>query len=497
MNKNITFTENNNLHNIFKYEEFYLIKENNVYKFIISKREKEVLIQCKNYEIKLNSNNISIILNSMKFKIEQAYDFIVTIFEQNQASIKDIIINKTLHLILKAYIDNEEKNIEILLFYNKKSTNLIINDFNNKYVQLINNNINLKDEIKTIKNEIDKLKSFYEDNINNNINGPLGVNFIMELTKDSYSTYHLYNSFTTFKSINDIFYLIYANKVKSMIIYNLEDKKKINEIKRAHDNYISNFRHYLDNINKRDLVMSISAIDNNIKIWNINNLECLVNIRNINQDGFLYSSCILNDNNKAYIVTSNQNIFNLESIKIFDFNGNKIKEINDSNDSVFCIDSFYDIKYSKSYIVTGNNGYIKSYDFNENKLYHKYMEGNNNDHKNIIIYNRNDIIKLIEGGFDGYVRIWNFHSPLLINKIKSTDNSPIISLCLWDKNFLFIGSEDAKIKLVDLNRRKIIKTLLGHNKLIINIQIINLPKYGKSIISQGWQHDQIKLWSNN
>ena len=206
-------------------------------------------------------------MNSTKLKIEQAYDYIVTAFEQNQASIKDIIIKKTLHLILKAYIDNEEKNIEILLFYNKKSTNIIINDFNNKYAQLINNNINLKDEIKTIKYEIDKLKSFYEDNINNNnkYNNPLGVNFIMELTKDSYSTYHLYNSFTTFKSINDIFYLIYTNKVKSMIIYNLEDKKKINEIKRAHDNYISNFRHYLDNINKRDLVMSISALDNNKK----------------------------------------------------------------------------------------------------------------------------------------------------------------------------------------------------------------------------------------
>ena len=241
--------------------------------------------------------------------------------------------------------------------------------------------------------------------------------------------------------------------------------------------------------------MSISAIDNNIKIWNINNLECLVNIPNINQDGFLYSSCILNDNKNYYIISSNQNLYNLESIKIFDFKGNKIKEINESKDSVFCIDAFYDNTLSKGYIVTGNNGYIKSYDFSENKLYHKYFEGNGNDHKNIIIYNQNETIQLIEGGFDGFIRIWNFHTPLLINKIKNVDKSPIISLCLWDKNYLFIGSEDAKIKLIDLNRGKIIKTLLGHNKLIINIKTIIHPKYGKCLISQGWQHDQIKLWS--
>ena len=68
---------------------------------------------------------------------------------------------------------------------------------------------------------------------------------------------------------------------------------------------------------------------------------------------------ILNDNNSNYIITSNSNTFNNENMKIFDFNGNKIKEINNSNDLTIFIDSYYNNKLSKNYILTGNNNHIK------------------------------------------------------------------------------------------------------------------------------------------
>ena len=45
--------------------------------------------------------------------------------------------------------------------------------------------------------------------------------------------------------------------------------KKINEIKNAHNRNITSYNYILDNINKRDLVLSVSENDNNIKLWNI------------------------------------------------------------------------------------------------------------------------------------------------------------------------------------------------------------------------------------
>ena len=127
------------------------------------------------------------------------------------------------------------------------------------------------------------------------------------------------NSFITFKSINNILYLIYSNKNKSIISYDLNEQKKIIELKNSHNNYITYFRHYLEEINKRDLMMSISGEDNNIKIWNINNWECIINLNTINNAGFLNSACFLNYHNITYIITSNANQNGIPNpIKIYD-----------------------------------------------------------------------------------------------------------------------------------------------------------------------------------
>ena len=42
--------------------------------------------------------------------------------------------------------------------------------------------------------------------------------------------------------------------------------------------------------------MTISLEDNNIRIWNLINWECILNIKNINKTGYLYSACFLYNN---------------------------------------------------------------------------------------------------------------------------------------------------------------------------------------------------------
>ena len=213
---------------------------------------------------------------------------------------------------------------------------------------------------------------------------------------DSFSCSFLDNIFTSFKSIDNIFYLIYANKNKSILSYNIIDNKKINEIKNAHKNYITNFRYYFDKSNKRDLIMSISDKDNNIKLWNVNIWTCLVNITNINKEGYLNSACFLHDDsNNLFIITSNFYYISSELIKVYDFDGKKIKEMNESNEKVIFMESYYDDNYSKSYIIISNHEYVKSYDYNNNSLYHKYNDNIKRLHFSLIIKKYEEVIKLI------------------------------------------------------------------------------------------------------
>ena len=331
------------------------------------------------------------------------------------------------------------------------------------------------------------------------LNCPNNMKLLCEVTKSSYGCFDLDNTFSVFKAVNNLLYLIYSTKIKSIICYDLTNQKKINEIKNHHKLHITNLRHFLDKKNNRDLIISISDRDNNLRLWNVTNWECILNIPHINNVGYLCSSCILNDDNENYILSSNCSMFSntddSEPIKIFNFKGDKIREINDSNEITFFIDTYYDNKKLKNYIITGNKNHIKSYDYNKNEIYHKYFDSDTGSHISVIINNDKELLKLIESCSDGNVRIWNFHSGELINKIR-VDDDWLFGICLWNDDYLFVACKDKIIRLIELKEGLIVKYLEGHKSGIFSIKKISHPKYGECLLSQGYEGDQIKLWIN-
>ena len=345
-----------------------------------------------------------------------------------------------------------------------------------------------------IQNNVNNNHEKNSEEINDFTSDPKNIELLKDLTRDSYITNCCDNIFIVFKSIDNKSYLVYTNRKYSILFYNLNEDKIVNEISKAHGRWeISNFRHFLDKINSRDLIISVSGVSNNIKIWNLQNYECLIDIEDTIKNGYLNSAFILNDANQNFIISDS---VGNDPIKVFDFNGSKVKEIDDSNEKSFFIDNYFDNKLSKNFIITGSNSYIKSYDFNENKLYHKYMDKDNeSNHFSIVIDRKQEITKLIESCNDGNVRIWNFHTAEMLNKIQIS-NQPLFGICLWNEKYLFVGCEEKVIKLIDLNDGNIIKDLNGHSKAVTTVKKIIHPEYGECLISQGMRDDQIRLWIN-
>ena len=474
-----------NISNIYDYQEYYLIKEQSVYKLLIGSLKNAIFIKSKNYYKIFGLNEISNLFQQSFNSLNDSYQKLKNLFEEEKIIIKNILPYKEMKLILK--IDKEEV-FELALNYNSNNkSNIIFNEIKELKNEI--NNLKISNDI--LKKEIIELKEYHQ------IKAPKNIKLLSNVINDSFVYSNLDYSFTVFNSINNILYLIYSNDNKSMICYDLNNQRKINEIKNIHDEFITNFRHYLDEINKRDLVMSMSRNDNNIKIWNINNFECLLNIKNANQNGFIYSACFLKDNSHNYIIASNRNMDGEPSpIKIFNFQGQKIDEIKDSEDQTFFIDTYYDTILNKNFIITGNFGYIKSFDYSKNELYHKYDDNkcDNNDrfHCSIIIKNNERKIKLIESSGDGFIRIWNFHSGILLNKIQV--GARLYSICLWNINYLFVGCQDNTIKLIELNNKLIVKSINGHNNWVLTLKKICDNKGKELLISQNWGISPIKIW---
>ena len=303
-------------------------------------------------------------------------------------------------------------------------------------------------------------------------------------------SYGVDNTMVTFKSIDDILYFIYSNRQCSIISYNLIDNKKINEIKKGHNSRITNLRHYLDKDKNQDLIISTS-LDNNLKLWTINNWECFLNIERIYEKGEMLSACFLILNNQIYILASNTDYYQISKpIKVFNLKGIKIKEIYHSSDEINIIDVYYE--KNQPYILTGNNGFVQSFDYNKNKVYHIYNDKDKKSHLSLIIKKENKLIKLIESSEDKNIRIWNFHTGKLLNKIYIS-NETLYGICLWNNAYLLAGCADNTIKIVDIEKSKIIGNIIGHNKGVLVLAKVHIPNYGECLISQ--ENGEItKLW---
>ena len=484
---NLNSNENINLTYPPESEKYYLIKNDVVHKIKIFVYKDEIFIKSKNYLNKLNQNDSSKLFETNFRSIYDAYNYINNLFEDNMILIADIIKNKEIKLIFRT---KENRDIELSLLYNihKVDFKLMIAKEFEQLKEKINELTNLNDKL---NKEINQLKN------QNEHNQAVNFEFLSDIIDDAFSYVNLDNTFLIFKSMYDKYYLIYTNTTFSIIIYDLNNNQKIIEIKNAHKVYITNFRHHFDKIGKRVLIMSVSRNDNNIKIWNIFHSECLVDIKNINGVGFIYSSCFLTKNNDNFIITSNRNLAgNPEAMKIFNIKGEKMKEINDSFDQTFFVGTYYDNILNKEYIISGNFGYVKSFDYNENSLYHKYddnkCENDNKFHCSVIVQKIDKIVKIFESSGDGFIRIWNFHSGELLNKIKI--GVRLYSICLWNENFLLVGCEDNTIKLIDLNYKLVIQNLAGHKNWVLTLQKLFLPIYGECFISQNWGESSLKIW---
>ena len=185
---------------IIDYLEYFLLKDNKILKIIIGKNKKEIFIKCKNHMKVLNQFELSVLRKEPINSLDEALDFITDIFEDNKATITSIHKNAKIKLKIEV---NKENDFDLELIYNKNSDN---------YVPIRN-------EIKKLKDEIRKLKK------NNEISSPKDIKIATNIIDDSFACTDLDKSFTVFKAINGILYLIYVNMNLSIVCHNLNDKK--------------------------------------------------------------------------------------------------------------------------------------------------------------------------------------------------------------------------------------------------------------------------------
>ena len=256
-------------------KEFIIIKDKISYKIEIKIEKKNIILSILNYKLVLRNDEFSKIVN-IKFKtIYDSYQFLIDEFSEGFVNIKEIINNKFIKLIFIK--EGKYNNLELILINSEINKDFVINEIYNIHNSKF---ISYEKEIKKLKEELKHLKLNEKNNLNEDKNQ---INFnkfqlCTELTKNSYCSNNTNNTFLIFNCPNNIFHLIYATDNISIISYNLISQKIMTEIKNAHKNYITNFRHIFIKSSKKDIIMSLSDIDNNLKQMTIFILQVVTGI---------------------------------------------------------------------------------------------------------------------------------------------------------------------------------------------------------------------------
>ena len=382
---------------------------------------------------------------------------------------------------------------------NNTNTN---NNSNKKNENVTKEEIKKKEskEIKEIKNnEQPKNKKPIVKN-NNTIKTqgitPANLKLTKTLTKTSYIEYSIDNAFDAFETKSGELLMVFSTKFKSIEIFDIIKQKFKKTILNAHNSMILSLKYYRPKFLEKELILSSSNNpDFNVKIWDMQNWSCIFNINKIYDKGNMLAVCILFDEyqKESYIFTSNDS----GCIKIYNMNEKFIKNITKTeNNETYFLDTYYDDKELKYFLIAGEMKCVKSYELNTHQLFRTYLDTNSfAEHTSAFIYKKEGNAELVECEFYGYVRIWNFHSGNLIKKIEVCKRIPLVSMCLWNNNYLLTSCVDHTIKLIDFKNQYYLKDLRGHSNEVCTIKKIVHPTLGECLISQGLANEQIKMWT--
>jgi WD40 repeat protein len=99
--------------------------------------------------------------------------------------------------------------------------------------------------------------------------------------------------------------------------------------------------------------------------------------------------------------------------------------------------------------------------------------------------------KIVTASRDGYVKIWDFYSGMLIDKISATNKAGVLSVCYDErKNLLYFGAADRKIYVYNTKKKSLVHSFLAHQGGIIYLSLMD---EGNTLVSKSTEGD-MKFW---
>ena len=332
----------------------------------------------------------------------------------------------------------------------------------------------------------------------------LNPNFICKETiiKDNYDDYFISDSFEIYYSYhnyNDIM-LVSPNKQYEIRIISLKTKKLI-RVLRGHSAPIGIVRHFFDQKNKIDYLISVD--DNKVlQVWDLSNNFKIKQTLNLMYKS-IYSAIMIFDSLNDYIITStfnNQNlaedftkIFNLEDGKFLRNIGSKLPS-----------KSHYLLPWKNPednlwYVIDYCVGKILIYPINGDDKLFELKAGVDFESQLTYYYGitmGKDFTNLCAVSEGGYIHIWNLLNKNLIYT-KRINKGNLNTLLKWSDRYIIVSDKkNCSFYVIDIiDDRIITKISKDVNDFIKCFKKVKHPTLGECLITCNHAH-LIQLWAS-
>lgn len=310
------------------------------------------------------------------------------------------------------------------------------------------------------------------------------------------------NRMVVIQSKEGFSYLIYSEKSFSLCVYNLTTGKMLTAVINAHSDYITLCKKY-KNKDGVDLILT-AGYDYAVKLWKlmdageINNkgetkLELILTINNAGLDHGIRAGLIVDHPSNDYFIVSCSiyhcvNLWNSEG---------KIIQQKELDNYLFTLETWKDKITNKHFIIIGNDSFVSSLHMESLELYKNYSEKSCPYNHFSVIVTENGF--LFETDRRGVLRMWDFHSAMMIKKIKTL--TELNGLCIWSDKYVVAGATNARIILFNIqleviermNYKNLNFSLLTDSYMRSLDKIID-PVYGACLLTYS-NSGLIDLWT--
>ena len=479
---------------------------------------------------KIQNNNNKNVKNMKNNKLKQFMNS--SLFSTSAIKVDYINFNKN-----KFCINNSRKNInnsskikmnESSYFRSYKKKHIISNDMKKRIKDFI-----LTQKLPDVDSQLDrnknnKLKTFFNPDFNFSFN----PNFSFKKNIYKKRTSKLIELFYSYHDYNEIFMAVAEKNILgfNIKIVNFKTKEFKTRLKK-HNNRISYIKHFFNNINKHDFLIS-GDIDLVINVWdisykyNFNQFKYSIKYKNELHQKIYFNilpvfvmECDENGENQKMaqyllICCKSINIYNLK-------NGEFIKNINhyeeeNSDDVIINLINWENKENNQNYIINCMEFKILIFNFFDESIFCELSNNKNNNIKYIsegIINhstNNNEFLCIINS--ENKIEIWdlsllNMKCKIEINNFSSNENN-FMSIINWNSRYLIIADDKKNlIYVIDVISGKKIANISAANLKngneatytnCIKIRKIISTKYGESfLIWKNYGNNNIALYANN